>query len=121
MAVGLVSATLLAVSFGGPDPVSAQSEALIGGWIFEDLDRDGIRDVGEHGLAGTVVCLHGYNWCDHTEWGEYMFDSLDPGRYLIKLVDYPAGYRPTTPRTVAVVLGPDEIRPDVYFGLAPIP
>jgi hypothetical protein len=68
IAVGLVSATLLAASIGSPSPVRADpSEAMVRGWIFEDLDRDGIRDTGEHGLAGTVVCLHRYDWCDHTE------------------------------------------------------
>jgi hypothetical protein len=120
IAIGLVSATLLTASLGGLNPVSA-SEGLIGGSIFHDLDRDGIWDAGERSLAGTVVCLHRHDWCDHTEAGHYMFDLLEPGRYLVKLVDYPDGFRPTTPRAVRIVLGQDQIRSDVHFGLATVP
>ncbi len=108
---------MLAASLVSPVPVVGQSDdGLIRGWIFEDLDRDGVRDPGELGLAETVVCLHRANWCDHTEWGEFQFDGLAAGTYIIKLVSYPDGFRPTSSRSVRVVLGAGEIR-IVDFGI----
>ncbi len=108
---------MMAATLVSPHPVVGQSDdGLIRGWIFEDLDRDGVRDPGELGLAETVVCLHGANWCDHTEWGEFEFDQLAPGTYTIKLVSYPRGFRPSSRRSVRVVLGAGEIH-IVDFGI----
>lgn len=108
---------MMAASLVSPHPVVGQSDdGLIRGRIFEDLDRDGVMDPGEFGLAETVVCLHRANWCDHTESGEFEFDQLAPGTYIIKLVNYPGGFRPTSSRSVRVVLGAGEIRM-VDFGI----
>jgi hypothetical protein len=99
-------------------PGYAQEETgLIRGWVFVDQDRDGVRDPTEIGLAETVVCLVGYDWCDHTEWGEYMFDMLPAGTYKIKLVDFPHGYYLNSKRVVKVDLQAGEIRSDIHFAL----
>jgi hypothetical protein len=101
--------------------VYAQEDwGLIRGSAFHDLDKDGQRDVGEPGLAGTVICLVGYNWCDHTEWGEFEFDMLEPGKYKVRLTDYPDGYRRTTRKQFVVWLAQGEYRTDIYFGLTEI-
>jgi len=94
---------------------------LIRGWAFLDQDQDGVRDPTEQGLPGTVICLVGYDWCDHTEWGEFEFDGLAPGRYKVKLVEFPAGYHLTTRRQYVIELGVGEIRTGVNFGLTAIP
>ncbi len=105
----------------GLAPIPGYRNSLIRGWAFDDLNQDGVRDIGESGLAGTVICLIGYNWCDHTEWGEFEFDMLNPGTYKVKLIEFPDGYRRTTPRKYIITLQPDENRTDVHFGLAAIP
>lgn len=104
---------------GGGGAASAQSgDGLISGWAFHDLDRDGVRDPGENGLVPTTICLVRHDWCDRTEWGEYMFDLLPAGTYRVRLTDIPDGFELTTRRTVRVVLDEDEILA-VDFGLAP--
>jgi hypothetical protein len=95
--------------------------SLIRGWAFLDSNENGIQDAGEDGLADTVICLVGHNWCDHTEWGEFEFDMLNPGTYKVKLVDYPDGYELTTPKKYKITLLPDETKTDVAFGLIPHP
>jgi pimeloyl-ACP methyl ester carboxylesterase len=102
----------------------AQEETgLIHGWAFNDLNANGIREIGEFGLTETVICLGGldFDWCDHTEWGEYEFDSLAAGRYRVKLVDFPEGYRLTTRRQYVIKLEAGELRTAVHFGLVEIP
>ena len=102
---------------------SAQEErGLIHGWAFNDLNANGVQDPGEGGLLETVICLYGYpvDWCDHTEWGEYEFDQLPPGRYKVKLVAFPEGYRLTTRRQYVIKLQAGEFLTDVDFGLTQI-
>ena len=75
-AVSLITALFL--STGSVQALEGQG--TIHGWAFDDLDKDGIRETGEFGLPGTVICLVGYNWCDHTEWGEFDSMGCPPGR-----------------------------------------
>jgi hypothetical protein len=95
---------------------------LIRGFVYHDLDKDGVRDPGESGLPGTVICLIGlgYDWCDHTEWGEFEFDMLEAGHYKVRLTGFPEGYRRTTRKQFVISLEPGEYRTDIYFGLAEI-
>src|SRR5918996_3616899 len=115
----LVSVFLIVALLFSADAVQAsQSSAwgLIRGFAFDDLDKDGIREIGEPGLPGTVICLVGYvvPWCDHTEWGEYMFDQLPPGTYQVELTQWPDGYflLSSNPITVTVPEGEVVIRMD---------
>lgn len=93
---------------------------VIRGWAFHDLDKDGLRDAGEPGLEGTVICLVGHDWCDHTEWGEFEFDMLPAGRYKVRLTDFPDGYHRTTRKQYVIVLEAGEIRADIDFGLTEV-
>ncbi len=73
--------------------------AALGDQIWEDLDRDGIQEEGEPGIAGVLVQLL-------TESGEeiasaitddngmYMFSGLAPGNYVIEFA-LPDGFTPT--------------------------
>ena len=100
-----------------------EDSGLIRGWVFNDLNANGERDPGEPGLPETVICLGGlpFDWCDHTEWGEYEFDQLAAGRYKVKLVDFPKGYHLTTRRQYVIKLQTGELRTTVHFGLTDIP
>lgn len=122
VAFTLVAAGVLMASLLASGPSSAQtSEGVIRGFAFNDLDRDGDREPGESGVDETTICLLGTDFCDFTGFGEYNFEELPAGTYFVKLTEIPDGFRPTTPRVVRVVLGENEIRSDVDFGLTEIP
>jgi len=56
----------------------------IGGWIFNDLNRNGVRDGGEPGLGGIEVYLSGRPIISDSS-GHYSFDSLYPGSYNLEV------------------------------------
>ena len=101
--------------------VSAQAEGLesrlllsaISGAVWEDLDGDGLRDVGEVGLSGWTVYIDGdkNGQRDAGESyqvtggdGSYVFTGLAPGSYWVT-EEAPAGWvqsypdLPSAPRT----------------------
>ena len=79
-----------------PTPTTAPGKATIGNLVWEDTDKDGIKDPGETGIAGVPVELYR---CNETTpiatvmtdaAGNYSFGNLDPGSYKIKFI-LPAG------------------------------
>lgn len=98
-----VDAGMYDPSLGG---VCAPGSGLtLGDTIWEDVDRDGIRDVGERGLKNVEVRLYvtGYEGREGTElvrgptglktWtdlnGHYKFTCLTEGMYYIAIPDIP--------------------------------
>lgn len=76
--------------------------ATIGDFVWEDLNKDGIQDAGEPGLAGLSVHLYK---CGQTTVfamtttdanGEYLFECLTPGSYFLKF-EQKSGYNFTLP------------------------
>jgi hypothetical protein len=74
--------------------------ASLGDFVWEDLDRDGLQDVGEPGIPGVSVELLK---CDGTTLlastttnagGLYLFTNLDEGCYQVRF-GLPAGYSRT--------------------------
>ncbi len=70
--------------------------ASIGNFIWDDLNRNGIQDTGEAGVAGVTVNLKdgtgatvGTDTTDAN--GLYLFENLVPGDYHVEVVK-PAGY-----------------------------
>jgi len=68
-----------------PTPTATPATGTIGGWIFNDLDRNGERDPGEPGmqfyvwlLKGTVI--HGAMQSDSA--GYFEFSGLEPGIWV---------------------------------------
>ena len=67
--------------------------AAIGDYVWNDLDRDGIQDAGEPGIAGVTVELYD---CEGTPTllasmvtdgnGLYEFTGLTPGSYCVKFI-----------------------------------
>lgn len=71
----------------------------IGDMVFEDKNKNGLKDSGENGLDGVQVDLYMYN-NGSPEWqkqmqtngsGKYKFSDLVPGTYQIKFTS-PDGY-----------------------------
>ena len=84
------------------DPVNNVQVAL-GDVIFEDLDGDGVQDLGEPGIEGVIVELftsggvsQGTTTTDAN--GNYSFTGLGAGDYYIRATP-PAGYEPTPIQT----------------------
>lgn len=90
----------------------AANLAAIVGIVFNDLNGNGARDVGEAGIGGVQVSLTGND--DQgtinrgpaitTASGEYRFDSVRAGSYQVTRGALPAGYvqSPTVTQAVQV-------------------
>ncbi|WP_374456509.1 fibronectin type III domain-containing protein [Nocardioides sp.] len=106
------------------------TRGTISGTVFEDADRDGVRDAGEPGMAGVEVCERspgeeGARCTDTGPEGDYELMGVLPGD-----VEVTPGYfgplvptydvRPGTERTREVEL-PEatEVTVDLGFGPAP--
>lgn len=70
--------------------IQTASAGSIASIVFEDLDRDGVKDAGENGVAGATVELFSTSgekvdevMTDST--GAYTFTGLDAGYYYAKL------------------------------------
>jgi len=78
------------------DPAVVRIYAALGDFVWHDLNRDGIQDSGEGGVAGTVVTLYdalGNPMDSQTTGsnGKYLFNNLLPGTYSVGF-EPPAGY-----------------------------
>lgn len=70
-------------------PVVSTPLVAVGDRVWRDLDRDGIQDDGEPGVAGAVVDLYtsGGVWAGETTTdaqGDYLFDGLPAGSYDLR-------------------------------------
>jgi len=80
-----------------PTPVSG----TVYGTVWEDLNADGVRGVGEPGLAGAGIILRNQSLQEvgartTQSDGQYLFSGLNLGWYLIEEVN-PPGYVSTSP------------------------
>ncbi|MGQ9601087.1 MAG: PKD domain-containing protein [Candidatus Bipolaricaulia bacterium] len=94
----------------------------IEGLVFEDANRDGMREEGERGLSGIRISLAGPSGSQTTisnPQGRFSFTDLGPGKYLVRLdtTTLPQRYEPTTPVEVQLSLRPGE-RLWLEFGAA---
>jgi len=112
-----------------PDPNPANNTAsedttvdfaTIYGTVFEDVDGDGLWDVGEQGIANVTVTLDGTDNTTTDISGGYTFSVNTTGHHSVHETD-PAGYFSTSPNVVFL----DDLEPgksyQVDFGDAPIP
>ncbi len=105
------------------------TSASIGDRVWTDLDRDGVQDTGELGIAGVRVCVYQDDGvtlvdCDTTDAnGNYRISGLDPDDYVVRIdpTTYPTGYFPTTPVSLDVTLTSGQQYVDADYGLAPLP
>ncbi|MFO1491687.1 MAG: SdrD B-like domain-containing protein [Kiritimatiellia bacterium] len=87
---------------------------LIGDFVWEDLNGNGLQDVGEPGIPNvTVTLLNGVNAVvantTTTASGFYAFTGINAGTYSVRfdLTTLPAGFVATTP-----TVGPDNLDSD---------
>jgi hypothetical protein len=84
---------------------------LLDGWIFEDVNANGIRDSGEGGLPDWTVVLIDAKGKTHTTKsdasGKYQFEEIEPGKYRLS-VQPPKGWRLTTPKGAVNSLSVEE-------------
>jgi len=118
------------IDFGytAPPPVTPGS---IGDFIWNDLDGDGIQDIGEPGLVGVEVKLtlpSGGTVVTTTDAnGQYLFDNLTPGAYIVEVTagTLPATLSPSSGSqsvggyTTALNINSGENRQDIDFGYQP--
>ncbi|MCP4961185.1 MAG: hypothetical protein GY925_18210 [Actinomycetia bacterium] len=86
-----------------------QPDNGIGSRVWLDLDRDGIREVGEPGINGLRVELYRSDDSlaavttttdlqgDPTKPGYYFFGDVEPGQYYLKFESAPVGWNPVIP------------------------
>lgn len=70
----------------------------ISGKVFSDLNNDGVKDVGEPGVANQQILLTGpiFKFMQTDINGDFTYDSLNPGTYTVR--DFPpAGWNRTVP------------------------
>ena len=114
-------------------------KSALGDRVWEDLDKDGIQDVGEPGVGGVTVTLFdaaGTQLAQMTTNGNgfYRFDNLLPGDYYVAFSGLPANYvftnkdqgfndnvdsdaDPTTGRTVVITLPANTVDPSWDAGI----
>jgi hypothetical protein len=85
------------VAITGP----SNPNATVGGFVWHDLNGNGLQDAGEPGLAGVTVQLFsttgtlvGVTLTDFT--GHYQFTGVAPGQYYLQFTA-PSGYTFTNP------------------------
>ena len=101
----------ISVASGGAPIVNFGDQALgtVAGSVFDDLNGNGIQDVGEPGIVGVTVKLVDSSTgavvmtTTTTASGTYLFSGVTAGSYDIVETD-PAGYVSTTLNTVPVSL-----------------
>ncbi len=79
----------------------ATTNGSVGDFVWNDLNKDGVQDAGEPGIAGVTVRL--VNATTNTiiattttdANGKYIFNDVTPGNYLVDFIT-PTGYTVTT-------------------------
>ena len=97
-----------------------QTNASIGDQVWNDLNGNGVADVGEPGLSGVLVVLSQGGSTVGTATtnasGLYSFTGLAAGSYTVR-VQVPAGYSATTAASQAVTLAAGQALATSDFGL----
>jgi uncharacterized repeat protein (TIGR01451 family) len=79
--------------------VGAADQATIFGFVFEDVNGNGVQDSGEPGIQGVTITLNGTESTTTDAEGLYYFIVSEPGVYTVVETD-PTGYFSTTPNQV---------------------
>ncbi|MDO9087655.1 MAG: SdrD B-like domain-containing protein [Anaerolineaceae bacterium] len=83
------------IKYRTPTPTRTQTPINIGNFVWHDLDKDGIQDVGEPGVAGVTVQLwnSAKSQLIHTTTtngsGIYNLVAPLPGDYRVRVIPFP--------------------------------
>lgn len=103
-----------------PNPIQADCDSdpntsIICGWVFDDLNGNGLRDTGETAGFGSLnVQITGnqinYTARTTTPSGWYQSQAVTAGNYNVNLLSLPAGYTNTTmnPRSITFPSTPND-------------
>jgi hypothetical protein len=106
-----------------PTPTPVLSS--LGGYVYKDFNRNGVRDEGDGGFGSLAVtvrqgaCPGGAIVASAPTgaWGRYTVTDLMPGTYCVLAPD--AGTIVFTPAFYEVTLAPGEFRDELNFGWLP--
>jgi len=88
--------------------IHMESKSQIGGTVFHDLNKNGVRDAGEPGVAGVELLITNLTFAKRVYTDSVGRFSLEvpPGTYTVELVvaSLPARFEPTTPTRVQVLV-----------------
>jgi len=104
----LLLCLLTSFAFPADFASSASSLAEVYGYVWHDVNEDGLRDADEPGLGSVLIILatHAGAILRYTRTngaGEYRFSGLAADGYLVSESD-PEGFGSTTPNLVAVTV-----------------
>jgi hypothetical protein len=126
-AVTFLTSLLTGLVALGPGGYDLDTDPLIRGTVFDDLDGDGRQSDDEPGLAGQKVLLEVQqggryvvvNTATTDAEGAYAFPDVDPGDYRVRLVtEGDADWEHTTPTSHSVKVISDSKPRIVNFGKA---
>ncbi|MBM4458783.1 MAG: hypothetical protein FJ011_13610, partial [Chloroflexi bacterium] len=85
-----------------------QRIGVVSGVVYDDLNGNGLHDLGEPGIGGVTITLRGTSAAATTTTsgsGAYLFGGVIPGNYTVNESD-PAGFFSTTPNSVGIFVFP---------------
>ena len=94
--------------------------ALLGNFVWEDLNHNGVRDVGELGIPGVMVVLYNNSGTPAMTTttnvsGAYTFTNVTSGTYTVRF-KAPSWYRATMVQTEPFLVGSGGTIPPVSAG-----
>lgn len=88
----------------------------LSGFAYLDVNKNGVMDSPEPGLANVVITLAGGATAVTNASGAYLFSNLTAGGYSVAAPATAFGYALWTPNPLNVTLTPGQISPDNNFG-----
>lgn len=91
----------------------------ITGYVFYDLNKNGIKDEDEGGIGGIVIRLKDSDKYTYTDaFGFYSISNLPTGTYIVEVPSLPQGYEFVFPNLIMYIVV-DKVKADftVDFGL----
>lgn len=73
--------------------------ASIGDWVWNDINKNGLQDIGEPGMPGVHIQLLAADAITVLQttisdaYGNYIFNELPTGTYYIAVSSFPSGYQ----------------------------
>ncbi|MEO0289329.1 MAG: SdrD B-like domain-containing protein [candidate division WOR-3 bacterium] len=91
----------------------------ISGYVFIDLNKDGVKDENEAGVAGVIVKIKDSDRYTYTDInGFYTISNLPMGAYIVEVPQLPRGYQFVFPNLI-MYINVDKLKSDftVDFGI----
>lgn len=91
----------------------------ISGYVFIDLNKDGVKDEDEEGVPGIIVKIKDSNIYTYTDMnGFYTISNLPMGAYIVEVPQLPKGYQFVFPNLI-MYINVDKLKSDftIDFGI----